>query len=46
MSPRTVIIEFPSFQGDEKNFYSKEYQEALTIFKDAVVRHHQIIEGA
>ena len=44
-SPRTVIIEFPSFDEAEKFFYSKEYQDAHAILKDTVVRHHQIIEG-
>ena len=45
-SPRTVVIEFPSY--DEVNLFynSKEYQEAHKILKDSVVRHHQIIEGA
>ena len=44
-SPRTVVIEFPSFIEAETFFYSKEYQDAHTILKDTVVRHHQIIEG-
>ena len=44
-SPRTVVIEFPTFKVTEKFFYSKEYQEAHSILKGAVVRHHQIIEG-
>ena len=44
-SPRTVVIEFPSFAEAEKFFYSKEYQNAHAILKDTVVRHHQIIEG-
>ena len=44
-SPRTVVIEFPSFAEAEKFFYSKEYQDAHAILKDTVVRHHQIIEG-
>ena len=45
-SPRTVIIEFPSY--DEANLFynSKEYQEAHEILKGSVIRHHQIIEGA
>ena len=45
-SPRTVVIEFPSFAEAEIFFYSKEYQDAHAILKDTVVRHHQIIEGA
>ena len=44
-SPRTVVIEFPSFTEAETFFNSKEYQEAHAILKDTVVRHHQIIEG-
>ena len=44
-SPRTVVIEFPSFSKAQNFFYSKEYQEAHTILKGIVVRHHQIIEG-
>jgi uncharacterized protein (DUF1330 family) len=44
-SPRTVVIEFPSFTEAETFFYSKEYQDAHAILKDSVVRHHQIIEG-
>ncbi len=44
-SPRTAVIEFPSFEKAETFFYSKEYQEAHEILKGIVVRHHQIIEG-
>ena len=44
-SPRTVVIEFPSY--DEANLFynSKEYQEAHSVLKGVAVRHHQIIEG-
>jgi len=44
-SPRTVVIEFPSY--DEANLFynSKEYQEAHSILKGHVVRQHQVIEG-
>ncbi len=44
-SPRTVVIEFPSY--DEANLFynSKEYQEAHEILKGNSLRHHQIIEG-
>ena len=44
-SPRTVVIEFPSY--DEANLFynSKEYQEAHQILEGHVVRHHQTIEG-
>ena len=44
-SPRTVVIEFPSFNEAKTFFNSKEYQDAHAILKDSVVRHHQIIEG-
>ena len=45
-SPRTVVIEFPSY--DEANLFynSKEYQEAHEILKGHAIRHHQTIEGA
>ena len=44
-SPRTVVIEFPTY--DEANLFynSKEYQEAHDILKGHAVRHHQTIEG-
>ena len=44
-SPRTVIIEFSSY--DEANLFynSKEYQEAHNVLKGHAVRHHQTIEG-
>ena len=45
-SPRTVVIEFSSY--DEANLFysSKEYQDAHEILKDHAVRQHQTIEGA
>ena len=45
-APRTVVIEFPSY--DEANLFykSKEYQEAHEILKGNAIRHHQTIEGA
>ena len=45
-SPRTVVIEFPSY--DEANLFynSKEYQDAHSVLKGQAVRHHQTIEGA
>ena len=45
-SPRTVVIEFPSY--NEANFFynSKEYQEAHSILKGYVIRQHQTVEGA
>ena len=45
-SPRTVVIEFPSYD-EANNFYkSKEYQDAHSILKGYAERQHQIIEGA
>ena len=45
-SPRTVVIEFPSY--DEANLFynSKEYQKAHSILKGYVIRQHQTVEGA
>ncbi len=45
-SPRTVVIEFPSYV--EANFFynSKEYQEAHSILKGYAIRQHQTVEGA
>ena len=45
-SPRTVVIEFPSFEDAEKFFYSDEYQKAHSILQGKVIRHHQIIKGS
>ena len=42
---RTAVIEFPSFDIAKKFFNSKEYQNAHSLLKDNVVRHHQIING-
>ena len=44
-SPRTVVIEFSSYD-EANNFYkSIEYQNAHSILKGYVDRQHQIIEG-
>ena len=45
-SPRTVVIEFPSYNEANLFYKSKEYQSAHDILKGHVVRHHQTIEGA
>ena len=45
-SPRTVVIEFPSYDKANLFYNSKEYQNAHEILKDYAVRHHQTIEGA
>ena len=44
-SPRTVIVEFPTFADAEKCYNSDEYQEAHNILKGSVKRNLQIIEG-
>ena len=45
-SPRTVVIEFPSYNEANLFYNSKEYQEAHDVLKGHVVRHHQTIEGS
>ena len=45
-SPRTVVIEFPSYKEANLFYNSKEYQEAHDVLKDHAVRHHQTIQGA
>ena len=45
-SPRTVVIEFPSYNEANLFYNSKEYQEAHDVLKDHAVRHHQTIQGA
>ena len=44
-SPRTIVIEFPSY--DEANLFynSKEYKDAHSILKGHAIRHHQTVEG-
>ena len=44
-SPRTVIVEFPTFEDAKKCYNSNEYQEAHDILKGSVKRNLQIIEG-
>ena len=44
-SPRTVVIEFPSY-GEANLFYnSKEYQDAHDVLKGHAERCHQTVEG-
>ena len=45
-SPRTVVIEFPSYEEANLFYNSKEYQEAHDILKGYAVIHHQTVEGA
>ena len=44
-SPRTVVIEFPSFEDANPFYQSKEYKEAHSILKGHVNRQFQIVEG-
>ena len=44
-SPRTVVIEFASYEEANLFYESKEYQEAHSILKGYADRQHQTIEG-
>ena len=44
-APRTVVIEFPSFEDANSFYQSKEYKEAHSILKGHVNRQFQIVEG-
>ncbi len=44
-SPRTVVIEFPSYEKAKAFYQSKEYQEAHSILKGFAERQFQIVEG-
>ena len=45
-SPRTVVIEFTSYDEANAFYHSKEYQDAHTVLKGYAERQHQTIEGA
>ena len=45
LSPRTVIVEFPTFEDAKKCYNSDEYQKAHDILKGSVKRNLQIIAG-
>ena len=45
ISPRTVVIEFPSYDNANLFYNSKEYKAAHNVLKGHAVRHHQTIEG-
>ena len=45
-SPRTVVIEFPSYDEANSFYNSKEYHDAHSILKGYAVRQHQTVEGA
>ena len=44
-SPRTVVIEFSSYEEANLFYNSKEYQNAHDVLKGHAERHHQTIEG-
>ena len=44
-SPRTVVIEFPTYNEANLFYNSKEYKAAHNVLKGHAVRHHQTIEG-
>ena len=44
-SPRTVVIEFPSYDVANTFYQSEDYQNAHSILKGGVERQFQIIEG-
>lgn len=44
-SPRTVIIEFLSYDKTNAFYQSKEYEDAHSILKGHAVKQFQIIEG-
>ena len=44
-SPRTVVIEFPSYEVANLFYNSKEYQDGWALAKDTTERNLQIIEG-
>ena len=44
-SPRTVVIEFTTYNKANLFYNSNEYQEAHDFLKGHAVRHHQTIEG-
>tara|TARA_B100001175_G_scaffold12983_1_gene9990 strand:- start:314 stop:601 length:288 start_codon:yes stop_codon:yes gene_type:complete len=46
ISPRTVVIEFSSFDKANSFYNSKEYQDAHSILKGYAIRQHQTVEGA
>ena len=45
-SPRTVVIEFTSYDEANSFYNSKEYQDAHSILKGYAVTQHQTVEGA
>ena len=44
-SPRTVVIEFSSYDEANVFYQSNEYQEAHSVLRGYAQRQHQTIEG-
>ena len=44
-SPRTVIVEFPTFEDAKKCYNSEEYVEARKHLENNATREHIIFEG-
>ena len=44
-SPRTVVIEFSSYDEANSFYNSIEYQDAHSVLKGYVDRQHQVVEG-
>ena len=43
--PRTVILEFPSYEAAEKCYNSSDYQSAWSLAKQTTERNLQVVEG-
>ena len=46
VAERTVVVEFPSYEGALETYESDAYQAALEKLADGVVRDFRIVEGA
>ncbi len=45
VAPRTVVVEFESFEHAERVYYSPEYQEGLKLRSSVSQAHFAIVEG-
>mgnify|MGYP002172718266 FL=1 len=46
VAERTVVVEFPSYEGALETYESDAYQAALEKLADGVVRDFRIVEGS
>ena len=46
LAERTILVEFPSYEGALETYESDAYQAALEKLADGVVRDFRIVEGA